>query len=201
MLIDRRHFLRITANTIASATACCFATPGRTAAPSACMLSEAKFQKVAFLGGVPDGTPAVRSFQGTILGGSGDASFDAALGRHVLSPLANEFQVNPGFGYHQEKQHLEHGDENALASTFTRVSRTQGTVVLGLNLLQRFLAVPGGDFAVMAICAHEFAHIKQFDGEYAAKISQTLPGYCIELHADFLAGYFVRIFSESLGVG
>ena len=161
------------------------------------MVSEAKFERVSFLrASIPNTLQTVRSFQGEILSGSGNTPFDTALGSQVLVPLSREFRVNPGFGYYEEKRHLEYGDENALASTLTRVSETRGTIVFGLNMLNRFLAIPGGDFVMMAVCAHEFGHIKQYGLDVKAAIENGLPPYCIELHADFLAGYFIRLFSE-----
>ena len=197
MLIDRRDFLTLLSSHIAIAGACCSSAAARGGASSACMVSEVKFQRAAFLrASIPNTLQVVRSFQGEILSGSGNTTFDVALGSQVLVPLAREFGVNPGFGYYEEAHHLEYGDENALASTLTRVADTRGTIVLGLNLLNKFLAIPGGDFAVMAICAHEFAHIKQYGLDVKRAIENGLPPYCIELHADFLAGYFVRIFSE-----
>jgi hypothetical protein len=199
MPIDRREFIAVVASQVVSWSCCALLnrSDAQVRPQSGCMLAEAAFSRISFLdASVPNQLEAVRSFKGVILDGSGNSDFDAALGRQVLSPLSLEFGVNPGFGFYEEDKHLEYGDENALASTLVRIARTRGTVVFGLNLLRNFLRVDGGDFAIMAICAHEFGHIKQYGLDAKSAIEQGLPSYCIELHADFLAGYFVRLFSE-----
>jgi hypothetical protein len=161
------------------------------------VLPRQAFDRIRFLGATtPNGSSAVRGFKGAIISGSGNATFDQALGQAVLAPLATEFSANPGFGYYDERSHPEHGDENALASHVLRVANTRGTVVLGLSLLRRCLSLNGGDFIIMATCAHEFGHIKQFELDANARLERGIGEHASELHADFLAGYFVRIFSE-----
>jgi hypothetical protein len=67
-----------------------------------------------------------------------------------------------------------------------------GTVLFGTRLLKSLLA--GGEhpeIAVAMVCAHEFGHIVQ----YKRGLMRTLQGWDptarrVELHADFLAGYF-----------
>lgn len=200
MLIDRRDFVSLLVSQCAFWTGCgnCGAsaradTRGRTG----CVLPRQAFERIEFLGAhTPNSNGAVRSFKGTIIDGSGNATFDRALGQSVLAPLATEFVANPGFGYYDERKHGEFGHENALASGVVRVTNTRGTVVFGLSLLQRCLSMRGGDFIIMATCAHEFAHIKQFEFNSNPGLERTVGAHGPELHADFLAGYFVRMFSE-----
>ncbi len=113
------------------------------------------------------------------------SGFDEALRLSVLQPLGRMFQVNPKFGYYGDLAY--DGKRNALAST-------DGVVLFGTGLLEAMLKAPGGDYAVMAACAHEFAHLKQFETGIHMAIVKSLPCYCVELHADFMAGFFVRRF-------
>lgn len=200
MPLDRRDFIGLLASQCALWSGCCGSTTSATAATgarSACVLPRQAFERIRFLGAsAANGTGAVRSFKGAIIDSSGNEAFDQAFGRAVLAPLAAEFAANPGFGYYDERNHPEHGQENALASSVLRVGNTRGTVVVGLTLLQRCLSLAGGDFIVMATCAHEFGHIKQFEMDSNAELQRSVGEFGPELHADFLAGYFVRMFAE-----
>ncbi len=60
-----------------------------------------------------------------------------------------------------------------------------GTVYLGYKLLTQEFSELNGHAAVNGIMAHEYAHILQ------EKLSCNLEGAQRELHADFLAGYFM----------
>lgn len=124
-----------------------------------------------------------------IVAGSGNDNLDRALG-HVLVDMSATFGQRPGFAYYEDGQ-----QPNALATTFTKFPRTRGTVLFGLSLIERQLAAHRhGDIAVLAICAHEFAHILQFDnnGQILKSIESAFPRYCVELHADFLAGFYLN---------
>lgn len=123
-----------------------------------------------------------------IIGSSRDDTFDKALGR-VLVKLSGEFGVAPGFGYYDDSSGF-----NALATPLTRIPETEGTVLFGMGMLNKLMAGDDGDIAVLAVCAHEFGHIVQYQTREKDRIESRLPGYCVELHADFLAGYFLRLF-------
>jgi predicted metalloprotease len=111
-----------------------------------------------------------------------------------LQPLSELFNVKPKFSYYSEAD--DGGKPNALAST----DGSRGTVLFGTTLLNRLLQYPNGDYAAMAVCGHEYGHIVQYHGQVQPKITEQLPCYCIELHADFLAGYFIgTIFKTKLG--
>jgi hypothetical protein len=120
---------------------------------------------------------------------SGLSGFDAALSDAVLKPLTEVFGVMPLFAYYDETQ--EGGKPNAMASPDTTSSKKNGSVLFGLKLLNALLDAPGGDYAAMAVCAHEFGHIVQFEKRTQSRIAAQLPCMCIELHADFLAGHFI----------
>ncbi len=60
-----------------------------------------------------------------------------------------------------------------------------GSVYLGVNLIANEIKTENGLASVNGIMAHEFAHILQ------EKLKCTLEGARRELHADFLAGYYM----------
>lgn len=122
-----------------------------------------------------------------ILDTSSDLNFDRALGR-VLVKMSQEFGVKPGFGYYDDS-----AGTNAVATPLSRIKETRGTVLFGIGLLNSLLAGADGDVAVLAVCAHEFAHILQYETREMDRIRDRLPSYCAELYADFLAGYFLRV--------
>lgn len=77
---------------------------------------------------------------------------------------------------------------NALATPEPLLGHADGTVAFGLNLLRSELsASPAWGAAVAGIMAHEWGHIRQF-GEGLAR-----PGPHMELHADFLAGWYMGV--------
>jgi hypothetical protein len=118
---------------------------------------------------------------------SGDSTLDRALGR-ALVHISQEFNVYPGFSFYDD-----HDAPNAIAAPFTLLEDTTGTVLFGVNLLRTQLdAHPDGDIAVLGICAHEFGHIVQFFSPYYRQLRKAHATVkLVELHADFLAGYFV----------
>ena len=65
-------------------------------------------------------------------------------------------------------------------------------MLFGVNLLHTQLdAHPDGDIAVLGICAH-VGHIVQFFSPYYRQLRKAHTTVkLVELHADFLAGYFV----------
>lgn len=118
---------------------------------------------------------------------SGDPAFDKALGRQLVR-LSKTFGVRPGFAFVDDAP-----SPNAAASRESRLPGTSGTVLFGLMLLKALMdGGPGAEIAVLGICAHEFAHIHQFQTGYDRKLSAgSSTVKLVELHADFLAGYFV----------
>ena len=121
-----------------------------------------------------------------VFGGSGDKDFDQALA-HTLSRLSDLFAVLPGFAFFNEDQ-----GPNAFASPSQRLRRSDGSVVFGQQLLRKLMSASEHPAArVAAVCAHEFGHIVQ----YKRGIDRILVGADqrvkrLELHADYLAGYF-----------
>ena len=117
---------------------------------------------------------------------SGDPQFDYALA-HTLARLTGTFNVLPGFAYYDD-----HDGLNAFASPAVRMNKADGTVLFGNRLLKRMMsATDNPDVAVTAVCAHEYAHILQFKRGLVGPLragQSTVKR--VELHADFLAGYY-----------
>lgn len=67
-----------------------------------------------------------------------------------------------------------------------------GTVLFGRSLLKATLAErEDPDVAVSAVCAHEYAHILQYKKQLMNRLQGGQPTVKrIELHADYLAGFF-----------
>lgn len=125
--------------------------------------------------------------------GADRASFNTALGQ-VLVGLSRIYGQKPSFEFYDDAK-----GHNAFASTETKadVANTNGTVSFGVNLLDDMLRQEGGDMAVFAVCAHEFGHIYQFNTEWKQTIQARLPGYCLELHADYLAGFCLSHYARA----
>ena len=117
---------------------------------------------------------------------SGDAETDRFLGR-ALARLASTFQVSPGFAF------FDDGDSpNAFASSETLVGNGPGTVLMGMRLFGQLMARRDGGIAVIGVCAHEFAHIHQMSSGYRGRLASLHATVKpLELHADFLCGYYM----------
>jgi hypothetical protein len=114
---------------------------------------------------------------------SGDAALDAALIIELQRILTVVPKINPGFQYLVDK------DPNSFATTQTLVNGTNGTVLIGINLIKLLMQRPEGGAAVAGMCAHECGHIYQYNTGFHQRLKEVL---LIELHADFLAGIYMR---------
>lgn len=120
---------------------------------------------------------------------SGDRDFDRALA-NTLAYISDNFGVLPGFAF------LQDGNApNAYASQSKALGREDGSVMFGLKLLADTLRMPEApDAQVAAICAHEFGHICQFKAAATAQLEKGFStGKRIELHADYLAGFYAGL--------
>lgn len=140
--------------------------------------------------GLIRGLAGAAAGQSDLASGSGDSAFDQALGLALID-VSRAFSVFPTFVYYDDAT----SGKNALATDeklrgFER--KSDGTVLFGLGLLGELRRLKGGDAAVLAICAHEFGHIHAFQSGVFDQIDRLyLHQYTKELHADFLAGYFI----------
>jgi hypothetical protein len=118
---------------------------------------------------------------------SGVEGLEGALVR-TLDMLSSMFGILPGFAYFHEKD-----EANAKATSVDLLKdRPDGTVLLGLKLLHNLLALPERDAGVIAVCAHEFAHIVSYSNGYISQLTPTAGSspFRAEQFADYMAGYF-----------
>lgn len=182
----RRAFITsVLGSILATGFRCSFAKEA--AAGGGCVLSEAEFESSITLAD----EALLRSIKNfnvastPIFNRSGNSEFDQAFGRQ-LRQMANTFGFRPGFGYYQDGS-----SPNAVATPFRRFPNTDGTVAFGLQLLDMCLKTRGGEVTALTIAAHEWGHIMQFNQGYRQRITQRFPAYCMELHADYLAGFYL----------
>ena len=147
-----------------------------------CLCSRTSAETVGPLGMVVGSPGKIR-----IARSSGDAETDRFLGR-ALVRLSTTFGVGPGFAFFDDGQ-----APNAFATGQTLLSEGHGTVLMGMHLFgQRMAKDRDAGMTVIAICAHEFGHIHQIQNGYhgaLAKLDATVKP--LELHADFLAGFYL----------
>jgi hypothetical protein len=121
--------------------------------------------------------------------GSGDRDFDRALAE-TLQFLSDRFFILPGFAFFDEP-----GSPNAFACPTRRLGRSDGDVLFGRKLFRLIMSRrEHPEIGVVSVCAHEFGHIAQL--KYG--IRNRLVGLDqrvkrLELHADFLSGYFAGL--------
>jgi hypothetical protein len=107
----------------------------------------------------------------------------------TLDMLSVMFGILPGFSYYREN---DAPNAKATSHNFMK-NRSDGTVLFGLKLLKNLLDLPVyRDTAIVAVCAHEFAHILSYSNGMIAQLSP--PGNKSPLRseqfADYMAGYF-----------
>ena len=120
---------------------------------------------------------------------TGNPSLDRALGR-ALVRMSQTFRVNPSFAFFADE-----GAPNAYATPETMLPNTWGALVFGRSLFaDQFQRYQDKGVSIVAITAHEFAHICQ----YRRNMMSTLRGSDrtvrrVELHADFLSGWYLGL--------
>jgi hypothetical protein len=134
----------------------------------------------------PRGLVAAAPEEVRISRSSGDPTADRFLGLGLLR-LATMFRIGPGFAFYDDYR-----APNAFATPQTLLPDSRGTVLMGMRLFRRHMMSGDDGMTVIAICAHEFGHIHQMQSTYNAWLRQ-LDGSVkpVELHADFLTGYFL----------
>ena len=139
----------------------------------------------------PPGTDTRAFINGNepIIPRSGDRDFDLALAQ-TLAKLAQAFGVVPGFAYYDDYDSL-----NAYATPRVRLFRADGTVLMGINFLQKLRAGrEAPEVAVAGVCSHEFGHIIQFRHQLIPVVNAGQPTIKrSELQADYFAGYFAGL--------
>jgi hypothetical protein len=161
-----------------------------------CFISPAEYQKTRTqaqtMGSVVNGLFARDRYMHT----TGDQEMDRKLDRAMVV-VGNLFGVKPAFGFYDPAKYRDARDAdsrimNAWATPEnTDIPGTKGTVSFGIDLFRRELnEYDNTGSTIMAIVAHEFAHILQgyrnwLDGMRVGNPSKA------EIHADFMSGYFL----------
>jgi hypothetical protein len=135
---------------------------------------------------------ATQTFSGLEIGEflktSGDKGLDASL-------IAEMNLQSAFFGYRPAFILYSGGEENAAATpeVMPHTPGTDGTILYNIDMLKVQLQVPKWGGAILAgVIAHEFAHIYQNFSKSIGrlrKLHETVK--FIELHADFLAGFYM----------
>lgn len=119
---------------------------------------------------------------------TGDPQADIALDK-AIKRLADAFEVYPGFAFFDDGGH-----PNAWATEASLIPNTTYTVLFGENYYRKWLKYDPSGISVLSVIAHEFGHIMQYKSGLMAEIrggQQTSKR--VELHADYMAGYYVGI--------
>jgi hypothetical protein len=173
--LNRRSLLGAGLGAIALPVAAAGQAWGQVAATDGCSLC----QRAAF------GSNAV-NFSSRIATSSGDAETDRFLGV-ALARLASTFRTTPGFAFFDDGN-----SPNAFAISDTLVGNGPGTVMMGMRFFSQMMARRDGGMTVIGICAHEFGHIHQMFNGYRDKLlARSTTVKPLELHADFLCGYYM----------
>jgi hypothetical protein len=124
---------------------------------------------------------------------TGDAALDRALDA-AIKHVSDLFREVPAFGFYQEHDHPEFTAMNAFAtSEGTDIPGTWGTIGFGMDLFTSELSnYDKAGSTIIAIIAHEFGHIWAMHRGVMEQLTSGQPtNKRSELHADFLAGYFI----------
>jgi hypothetical protein len=189
-MLTRRETVLGGALTIVFSGASVCACATRAGAPNSrgCRLAKADLDAI-----FPAGTETRTYVTGDeqIILNSGDRYFDLALAQ-TLAKLYGVFGVLPGFAYYND---VDAQNANAFATTEQRLNRTDGTVLMGINMLKSLrTSGESPEAAVVAVCAHEFGHILQFRDDLDLQVDLGQPNVRrSELQADYFVGYFVGL--------
>jgi len=121
-----------------------------------------------------------------LLASTGDGNLDRILTAEMIEQ-SRYYGLRPAFLLYSGP------NQNALATSKTRLENTQGTILYNLGFLQGQLkSGQWGGTVVAGVLAHEFGHIYQFFSDYAARLQgmhNTVKFQ--ELHADFLSAFYM----------
>jgi hypothetical protein len=96
----------------------------------------------------------------------------------------------PGFAFFNEP-----GSPNAFASRVRKLGRSDGSILFGRKLFREILSRrERPEIGIVCVCAHEFGHIAQYKYDvYDRLVGVDRRVKRLELHADFLSGYFAGL--------
>ena len=135
---------------------------------------------------------ATKSFSGVEIGDvlktSGSADLDQSL-------IAEMNKQSAFFGYRPAFILYTGGEKNAAATpdTMPQTPRTDGTILYNIEMLKEQLQVSKWGGAILAgVIAHEFGHIYQNFTNAMPRLRSLGPTVkFVELHADFLSGFYM----------
>jgi hypothetical protein len=182
-ILNRRRFLKSAAALAAVPALRTLPAAARAPYTCGCCLRGASALTLRRAGIIATSPQSVR-----IVTSSGEATTDQFLGRALLG-LAKTFKVSPGFAFYEDGR-----SPNAFATPSSLLPNGTGTVLMGEHLFVAQMARDDAGMTVIAICAHEFGHIHQIQSGYQddlLSLDKTVRP--IELHADFLAGFFLAL--------
>jgi hypothetical protein len=121
-----------------------------------------------------------------LLQSTGDGNLDRILAAEMIEQ-SRYYGIRPAFMLYSGP------NQNALATTRTRLENTQGTILYNLGFLQSQLkSGQWGGTVVAGVLAHEFGHIYQFFSAYASRLQGMHATVKFqELHADFLSAFYM----------
>lgn len=125
---------------------------------------------------------------------TGDPNLDSLI-EGVRVSMSDFFGVRPGFGIYDDSD-----DPNAKALKETLIEGTTGTVCLGATLMRRQMTgTNDGGVSVVAVVAHEFAHIFQYQNGMDDRLAPgEAPVKLLELNADFFTGLYLAQFQRAV---
>lgn len=92
----------------------------------------------------------------------------------------------PGFCYYDDSDGM-----NAKATSDVLLERTDGTVMMGLQMLEALLSRPERpDASILAVCAHEYGHILSYKTGLIDQLRGGGGVFRSEQFADYIAGYY-----------
>ncbi len=191
-MLDRRQFLATT-----SACACCtIGPPTEGLAPAlpdkdgGCGVPADQIKRVfPKILSVHELAESRQAFHSAFGGGASarDAALVKAIGR-----LSASFEIAPKFGFFDDREFAPAG--NALAWRPDTKERPNGAVTFGIVLFDRLMSEDPIGASVLAVLAHEFGHVALYMSGKEAEVREGRPtAKRVELHADFLAGYYLGV--------
>lgn len=189
----RRLLLRAAVySVVAAGCGCSLHSRRHEISDSGCLVGDAEFRKIEFAN-LDESLLANEDkyfdiYRTPLLNASGIDNFDEPF-RRRLGHVSRVFGLRPGFGFYDDRS-----APNAYATEVRRFRGTDGTIAFGKRLLSQCLDSPNGELSVLTISAHEWAHIMQFNDGWDHHVLAAFPKYCLELHADYLAGFYLSTY-------
>lgn len=124
----------------------------------------------------------------TMMRSTGNAELDRSFDR-ALQRLAETFDVWPKVGFYDDTD-----SPNAMAMRYSAGGTTEYAVVFGRAYFKKLMDYDPSGITLLHTAAHEFAHIWVYRDGLFNKVRGNDPTVKrVELHADFMAGYYLGL--------